>query len=1054
VASSRIEHPIRGLGVRDRRMTYALRSTSDTSVTQAGPRCGSAVPSNARSALVVQLSGEQSEDWTVHVLDAGLPSLAATGVRVGYRKTTEATSQVRAWQAPSQLLGWVAGEYEAAATKTFGAIDAAVIPSSQKLICTYIQTTGTSPDPIYARTFNPFTNEWGAAVALPGTSTATQQLTAVCVLPGSERILAFVTDDSLGTGAFSSRHIYYSDNEGATWGAYSKDVLDTPPSSAYTGIRCRLLVLPDASLMLFLVVDTGSGLRAYQYGSNNLGASFTTVAAWDLIGSGSAADVTVLADGRIGMLAVNASGYPTWRVVGSAYESLDDADVTVIVSAVYAEMTTCVDYDGIWYVFARKGVATDEVSVFRSINNGESWTDLQQVFHSGATGDYPTRMTAAPAAGSILLVHQWVATTGDEDSSIAVAICGGWSSITSRAETSTFGGSGATWVPFEKPGDMGWTMSGGGTDTLVAGGWCEIVTAGNTRYSTDPPVAVDTATAIEAIFDGAIVAGGSLTTSDIAIEIGPANGTYDSQIRLRFTADEIKVTDVVDGTDLITYEPTSDLTTPFQIKVGVTAEASPTLHVAIRRPTERAWTEIYDGAITNNGGAPSATGHFRWGHMAAANATSRWRLVAYTIGSTLIPQWRSMGAATSSYQTFRNSKILTARPYPLGDTATAGATFISAVDGPGAIGDTYAIPRAYDHPISNLFGEVAPSPRSVWRSTGETEQTFGWSLAGGAETALLSTTHVLAVLGANFRTIYWEGYTGGAWSTLGTLDLASGMSGLTFARTGDRIVIDTGSASATRYIWRNELVSTHVDLGGGIHRKIVANSEGILAPSSTAGRKVELRIELLGSEPASGTASIYHHSGVLVVHNVGTHSRYRWRIPAQTTCEGYFQAGHIQPYALASFGVEYGWGRTVEVTPNAETWRDDAGTLYARSRGAAPRRWVVSWQNGVPQQRIVRASPPTPDYISAKANYPAIATYQDVPYLLAGLVDELAQGEEPCIALARVPDASAADTHVITDPRLFLYGRLTSPITLDTSLGDEGTGEAIRVQQTTVEGIV
>jgi hypothetical protein len=75
--------------------------------------------------------------------------------------------------------------------------------------------------------------------------------------------------------------------------------------------------------------------------------------------------------------------------------------------------------------------------------------------------------------------------------------------------------------------------------------------------------------------------------------------------------------------------------------------------------------------------------------------------------------------------------------------------------------------------------------------------------------------------------------------------------------------------------------------------------------------------------------------------------------------------------------------------------------------------------------------------------------YQDVPWLLEGLLELAESGAVPVVAIAALPDAGTT----LLDPSLYLYGRLDSSVRQDQWAGTEGESEVVRVAELVVSEI-
>lgn len=1062
---TRVSAALRGFLIPDSRIPDGYSSTS-SSVTQAGPRPGSAVPDDALSELVLQASGEQSDNYTVKVLEAGMPGIDK--LRATYRKTSGAASTARGWNPPNLITGWSAVTYQPSGTATWtGAKDIAVIPSTQKLVMSCVVTAGADDGDVQVYTYDPFTATLGSAVTLPQTATQDAKNTAICVLPGSERILVYVRDDA-------GFNVYYSDDDAATFALYSRNVLSSEPGD-YQGVRSRLRYMPSGDLALVHIVDDAVGDRhIYQYASNDLGTTFTLVDEWTMTGSDTEGpmDVVVTRGGRLGVAYIaDTSNLIKWRSVGSAWEVLESAtDVAVHASFTADELSCFVDHDGAIYIIAR-ALAAETVELFRSTDEGATWEQFTfGVWDSdGATSTYPKYYATICAAGSTWLLHGWNEAVGDEGQSVGLMRLGGWSNLTtaytattSRKDTARIAwgpeavtGTTVCWAPFDEPGDAGWTATGAGTDTLTAG-YLNVSTSASLRYY-EPPTSLGTATFFMGMAELKVnsVTGGS-TVDRIAFRVGLANGVASYDASVRFTDTQIIVYDHHGTTTVATVN--YDTTTPFQIFFGMEGVVSGNrLEVLYRRPYETTWSVAAQTDSLTDGGAV-ANGYWYWGNIVSGTADSDWRLVVGAYGLLATEGWNA-GVSTATDHDDIIGKALTTHGYPLGDTATAGATFLRAIDGPGRVNESHSIPIAYDYPIDAIHYTASPSPRVKWRTTADSaDAEIVWTPDSSAASWLGNTSIAVFLGGINFDEASLQGKVGaGAWATLGTYYASNDFSGIAYTRSGNTVRCDTSSATkaSERYVHRGEFVGGSIEMGGGVVRKILSHTEG-LWPGIVTGTSPKLAtftIEITGGEPASGNCAIRSPSGVLIIHNVTTkYDSFRLLIPAQDTAENYFSAGLIMLGAFQPVGKAWDWGWTATHEPNAEALRSASGTLRVRKRGPVLPQRTMAWPTAASD--LTALFDKNPQFISPKAAYEGLVNEWDTTWLMSGLLEDLKSGEIPVVLLPSVPDASSADTHIITDPDLWFYGRITSSVSIENVLGDEGSNELQRLQAITVEGIV
>jgi hypothetical protein len=346
-----------------------------------------------------------------------------------------------------------------------------------------------------------------------------------------------------------------------------------------------------------------------------------------------------------------------------------------------------------------------------------------------------------------------------------------------------------------------------------------------------------------------------------------------------------------------------------------------------------------------------------------------------------------------------------------------------------------------------LLPTVSPSPAVRWRSTDTEEQVFAWDFT---DREWLGDSIALPVLAANFRAADLDYYDGSDWQTAGTLDLATGFTGLSADLRGSVLTPATGTDAGGRYVAEGELAGgTAV---GNVARRIRWNSAGSWTGTTTTP---QIRVQLEGidgTEDYSEGVDLVWPSGVLVVHLAAEVVRRRWRvrIPAdQLTPDGCYTAGSACPLALRVIGQAPSWGWSRERAPNASTSTSRRGTTRARALGPTLDTWSMSWSEGVDLFELRNAG--EPDFVGPEDGFDGAGTaVGDVPWLLGGLLDLAESGAVPCVALAVVPDSG----ETLTDPSLWLYGRFTASVRADHVVGDEGEAEVVRVGEFVVAGIV
>jgi hypothetical protein len=73
------------------------------------------------------------------------------------------------------------------------------------------------------------------------------------------------------------------------------------------------------------------------------------------------------------------------------------------------------------------------------------------------------------------------------------------------------------------------------------------------------------------------------------------------------------------------------------------------------------------------------------------------------------------------------------------------------------------------------------------------------------------------------------------------------------------------------------------------------------------------------------------------------------------------------------------------------------------------------------------------------------------PTIMAGALRRLRGAKEPTVFLPRLPDSGNQSAKMITGRARQVYGRIVSPVTQQTILGDEGTNEVLTINQIVID---
>ena len=1025
--------PVDGLLIPDPRIVDASYLAPNTSLTltssymQSTPRPGIATPDQTGSRLAPRVTGALEAATDVRVLTSGMAG-RELGVELGYRVTGESDSSWRGWNQPNVLMGTAPVAWSASVARPL--FDAVTIPSTGQVVSIAAQGLGVPA----SKTWDPLTWEWTTGSSF---GTASRSLALLC-LPGTERVVATSWNGELSDA-------WYTDDAGTTWAQYSTHLEATGTTGRNT-TRTRMAI---AGSDIVLVSDTTNPDWMDQFVSTDLGMTFTLVATHSSFGEGVSA---VSAGGKIlvGYKQVT-DFYPVIRTLGTPSASLADSTLTTINAVACDEIELVADPSGIVYAFIR---TAEIIAVWMSGDNGATWVQFTQYLFAGSAGpnDYLTNFAGVHSAGYTLMLHNWVASTSTTDGSIGAMVLGGWSSrvqgtaqedgLRDQKYRAAFGGDpavttdAATYNAIELPVAAGFTNTGsGGTSTLVDPQALSMTTAATNNYYFQATIANTTA---NMLVEMQVVSGGSVVTLDAGLRLTVADGVNDLTVSIRCSTLGFSLYDenaaAVVGTDAVV-----DMTTRIQISVDLSPS---TCSVWYRRPGATIWTAGPTGALTSNTATPAAVGQVEFGHIATGTASTLWGLVCYT---THVITYDALNQNA-------RSKPMTATPVPLPDLGAAGAdvAYLSVVSGPGMVAESWSVVPRWDYPIAATIPTVSPSPSRPWRSTKINEQILTWDM--GTDTHL-GGAYGVAFLNVNFRTATFQVRGLASWITLGTYDGATGFVSVSYVIAGDTLTPFAGTLEGGRYLKENELAGGHVILDPGgtpKARTILSNTAGLWTDDAT--NLASIRLEGVdGTEAASGTLHIVAPSGILIIYPTIQHQRQYWRIQIDETAtsmaDDHYTAGIMCPMKLQPFGAESSWGQSQEYAANVSSTVTRSGTSFVREQGPVAGSWSMDWGEGTP---LVSLRVDTDlDYVGISGGN-KLATVKDTAWLLQGILEQTKGGEIPVIAVSQFPTV----TSTITDPSLFLYGRMTGPISTTVEVGTIGESEVLRVDSITIEGIV
>ena len=1052
---------LRGLLLHDARICEENRITTTTA---AGPSFGTAIPDGTPRARMETYTGASdaaggtsgsgySERW-VEATRAGTALPGQGAAQIAWSETDGGTQ--RGWLPPKVATGFEWLAYESA-TLTYAQPHAISLQDGSLLVAYVRQTSGASTVIRCKRTAPESTT--GSEVLISDDTALQYSLAthdmgpALVQLPDGRVMCFFLTVGNVGY----QMQVALSADNGSTWTRVVKNAGGIGlASSGCAGLR----VVYHGGYLTCLIQRPAN--QAYHYASDSMGANWTAISG-DQPLSARGASLLALPDGGCAMVYVEDSHtYLRYTTKSGAFSPFNTGtylvlvdnsagNVVVDIDNERAYITSCVGQDGSIYVAFRSSGASPgcrvklinfRPSIAATSTSGYStdllWSDPGAVGSWDSEplswGDDSKRMiafTMAPLAGSLRLLSSYEGTAAPKTGSIGMVTLGGWSSLT--ASPATFGmyddtdRYGICYVPFILPQSVaGWTRTGASVGSLTGTGFQQsfagaaqdeyAVTGGDTGY-------------LWALFTHTQNNGGSRTADDSFVHALCTDGaTTEHNVKIRFEATSARLVDVNAGGATLG----SDLTgltaaTAYDWQIYMNLD---TVYVWYKLTTATEWT-LWQSVVPTSASVAAAS-LFEWGTNSTNNSTATWGFVGV-----------SHYADPSS---IAHSVVvgITGRPLGVQPVYVSAGLSVRAARAPVMGGDTWDIPLAYQYGADRLDPLITASPRRGWRSTSTTAQVIAWDTGVGTA-SLMSPAIGLHVSRPLCRTVELEGSPdNAAWTTLVSLDCAAGMSGLTFARSGD-IVTRNGGTTGADYLALDELAGgwAIMENGGTTYvREILGNEEGVWAAT---GKPVKIRIDGAPSAPASGTLAIIRPAATGISWSITTLYRYyRIRVAALTQdagSPGYLALGAVVIGPLLPFGRQYSQGRTIATQHAQEVTTLQNGARSVRTL-APPRRAVeFAWIEGVDTTQVYRdfSLSATPDYIAAVTTGAGLATRQ-ASDLIAGMAARQRGARLPVVYLPDLTYAGGGTTVAQRDQQL--YGRiLTDTFSRVAALGSESTSE-------------
>lgn len=1080
---------LRGLLIMDPRLSPDALLPIYSTYTQADPRAGIPVATVATS-LVLSASGPQTAGTTLYLqtLDSGLALDSSYCWRLG------TSGDWYGWEPPTTMASWEAVTW---GDGTGIGVRSALYPHALRsslgtpLIVAQVEYRVGLTSTYQVRCYRWTAGAW-ASVSVHSSSTAPTDglYPALCLLDSGRLLCASWVE----RGDTAQVRVDYSDDDGLTWTMATshalRSAIDTSSSPGagnpgYALGRIRWVQGRGQVLMCLGIVKNNTAGpvvrdRTVQLCSTDDGLHFSEIeevaalgysSVWfDLVFDGQTfiyAAVPIMASprARIWRLAsaetpISSMSYANVATIGeewgtpAATQTLVDSDITLVRSE-----------QGRLYLYGRATAPTPPYSgqgiAHYSDDGGTTWTPFLRSriascamaawWYSGDGSTHPKNIAAIWHHGRVMLAHNWAANPGDEDDSLGLmwlggstTIClpdgweqrsGGWERTVSWS---------LTYLPFDLPGDCGWTATGAGAESLALGRLAlDSSAAAIWYYQTLAP----SPTVEEGIIAEAQLrpnTGGSDLVNDVELRLRYGDGTAWYQVAIYFGSGGLGVWEETGATQIGGY--VGDLTDGVEVRIAMAGGQCSAWYRLPTAPGDdaRAWVELCSATAIPDGGAGVATSRIEWGHRSGAAATSSWYRVCSVDGA-------DAGQQLAGGQV--NPSGLLGRPYSCLPEYLSEGVSVAAEAGPTMAGDIMSIATSYGYAIDHIFPSVAPSPRIEWRSTDTTQQTIAMGL-GSAITADTSPGNDIIgvwLQGINYREVRLQGLTSSTlvWSTLGTIYADTGLSGLHYTRAGNTI-IPTGTAGTNEpYIHVDEFAGGYFCHDSGLVRLILHNTEGQFG---TGHKRPTLILDgTVGTDDASGTAGSIRPPWVcgLVKLSGADYSAYRLLIPAQTTYEGYYRIGTMLIGWVEIIGADYSWGRRVAMEGNRDTV--ESSDWISSTRSLAPSRRIVEigWTDGVDSTGSYSGDP---DYVVAQAAGVAVASTRDTISQVEGLLRSLAGPGHVVAYLPVIPVQSG--TVALNRRWQGVMGEVISDMSMETVLGEEGSTELSRLPSVVIREVV
>lgn len=836
----------------------------------------------------------------------------------------------------------------------------------------------------------------------------------------------------------------------------------------------------DEWLLLISFYQPGSSFdyRVVQYASRDGGHNFDLVDDWPDADTsqGGYPSVTVAPDGYH-VVFIQTEPTATYadivhRRVATAYQPIRtaeshavDTDVHWAVDKIFGGAGCGIVYDksGVLYVFGVSDSTTQNGLMAVSTDGGINWTNPYEDTNE-AWFVMPTASTyRLNALGSTVWKGEVYVITGTEDN-FGVALdtlhawklggytrwcmppaggLDGW--LVQRAAWTD------TYVPIGLPTDMGWTnVSGTVTSETITGGFWTLTqagggAAGSRNVRRTPTLHAGTVGGLMVQLHQVDVVDAS-SALRIEMMVGTA-GTAARHVRVVIYNDRIEVdefTAVSTPVNLASVAHDGVLIGFRCVVVDDAIRVEFLNFAAIYTPC------AFEVALNTDGLGSYTNGATRIDVIANVAAGDTMRIGPISYNALFQPEYRHQRARDQV-----NPTDLFGRPLSSLGTYIHNDAVVRADAGPARRGDEWTISTAYDHGVTNLLD---PSPRTGWRGqavTGTKYIALRWSEVGNDR--LGSDVMALVFVGSNLARVSVALHSSsGGWGSAKVADLH--MSGLHWTRAGTTII--PGMGGAALMMRQEEFVdavfSDSEDPLTNIPRVIRRSTEGRWDLNS---RPARLHLaDVTGTEPTSGTeGNITPRVACLLVSLAGgSYDGVRIGLldpdvegtPLPPNNE--WECGTLLPGWLLVHPEYPSWGRVLEHEALTDVVDRQDGSSRSRTYGRTRRTMTINWSDGVDTLgATIDSDDPGLHYLDITSGDP-IALARTTAWQVDGIVATLS-GAHRCVAMLEhiEPFADGESVQVLNRRHQVLYGRIVTPVSLESVQGDEGFDEVFRITRLT-----